>query len=252
MIRSLVSVGLVLFFLSGCRSSQPTPMRNTLEMEFIRIPGGEFEMGDTFEGKNEDALPTRVVHISTFYLSRYETSFAQFDAFARREHYPVPMQEVTIRGSRAVGEISWSDARAFCSSVDARLPTEEEWEYAASGGKEKRLYADADTDEEAAARYLFLATANGESGPVDFGQPNRFGLYNMSGNVAEWIGGYYEKYTETGVDPIWNDNASRQVRIIRGGGMSSDLILLRTYWRAGTLASVRTPSIGVRCARDAT
>lgn len=82
-------------------------------------------------------------------------------------------------------------------------------------------------------------------------EPNLFGLFDMSGNVAEWVDAYYEKYPEPGMLPIYNNNFERDMRLARGGSITSEVLLTRTYWRAGTLRMVRAPSIGFRCAKYA-
>jgi formylglycine-generating enzyme required for sulfatase activity len=81
-------------------------------------------------------------------------------------------------------------------------------------------------------------------------KPNLFDLYDMGGNVAEWIGDFYEFYPEPGQDPDWIDLSQRELRLARGGGYSAEVYVSQTYWRAGTLGTVTTPTIGVRCARD--
>ena len=90
----------------------------------------------------------------------------------------------------------------------------------------------------------------GEAYPVGNKAPNEFGLYDMSGNVAEWIGEYYQSYPENAVDAVIADTTLFDLRIIRGGSVWAGQPITRTYWRTGTLKEVRTPSVGFRCARD--
>ncbi len=234
----------------GCANTRPDLSRHPTGVIFVRLAGGDFEMGDTFDRKNQDALPSRLIHVEPFYLSTYETSFAQYDIFARATGHPLPAPDLVKRGDRAAGDISWEDAVAYCSWLGGRLPTEEEWEFAAAGGERKQRFAGTDRIDEADTLFRHLPNAHGTSGSIYEGTPNAFGFLNMSGNVAEWIGDYYESYPEPSEGPVWYDPATRQIRIVRGGGFSSSLDVLQTFWRAGTLVSVRTPTIGVRCARS--
>ena len=207
-------------------------------------------MGDTFENANEDALPTHEVKVKSFELSRFETSFEQYDAFARARGLPRPMPDDGNRGRRAVSDLSWAEAIEFCASFDARLPSEQEWEFAASAGLTKQLYAGTSDSLELDLYGSYRENSEGEAYAVGAKRPNALGLFDMSGNVGEWIGEYYQKYPENGDDPIIADTTVYDLRIIRGGSVWAGELIARTYWRTGTLKEVRTPSVGFRCARD--
>ena len=216
----------------------------------VRIDGGKYMMGDSFDFQNDDALPVHEVDIKTFYLARTETTFDAYDEFVRRTGSRLPLPNDGFRGRRAVSDVSWDEADAFCRYVGARLPTEREWEYAAAGGARKQLYAGTNDEADVDAYVSYRENSNGETHVVGMKQPNLFGLYDMSGNVSEWVSDYYEKYPRPGEEPIYNDPDERDMRITRGGGVHSELTVARTYWRAGTLRGVRAPQIGFRCAMD--
>jgi formylglycine-generating enzyme required for sulfatase activity len=206
-------------------------------------------MGDTFELENTDALPLHAVDLSDFQITRYETTFHQYDLFAHQTGRRLPEAENGARGNHAVTDVDWDDAIAYCDWIGARLPSEGEWEFAAAGGAEKQRYAGTDSAEVAGdyGRYRVNATAN--SGIVGRKLPNRFGLFDMSGNVAEWIGDYYQSYPSPGEEPSRYDLKTFNIRILRGGSYTMELELTRTEWRAGTLRDIRSPAIGFRCAR---
>ena len=105
-------------------------------------------------------------------------------------------------------------------------------------------------EEEAPEYARFISNSLAEVFPVGTKKPNVYGLYDMGGNVAEWIGEFYEYYPDPGVAPSWFDLPNRELRIVRGGGFSADLSITRTYWRSGTLGRVATAGIGVRCAKN--
>ena len=72
----------------------------------------------------------------------------------------------------------------------------------------------------------------------------------MSGNVAEWVGDYYQFFPEEGEDPSFTDLDMFGIRIVRGGYFDHEEWVLRTYWRTATLKDTQTFSIGIRCASD--
>ena len=92
---------------------------------------------------------------------------------------------------------------------------------------------------------------NGTSAPGEVGRkrPSLFGLYDLSGNVAEWVSDYYQYYPEPGAEPAYYD-LHQGMRIVRGGSYSMSASIAQTHWRAATLREVQSPAIGFRCARD--
>lgn len=251
MVARTIAALAVSMIVVGCTGSKNLIRSDRLDLELILIPGGEFRMGDTFEGTNDDALPVHSIRVDPFYLSRFETTMEQFDAFAKATGRPLPLPDDGHRASRAVADVSWDEANAFCFFVGGRLPTEVEWEFAAAGGNAKQKYAGT-SDDLAIDEYAHhRENSGGESMPVGQKKPNVFDVYDMSGNVAEWISDYYENYPSPGEDPVYFDPGVRDMRLVRGGSVSSEAHVTRTYWRAGTLKSIRTPSVGFRCAKDA-
>lgn len=247
--RLPVSAFLVLLLFAGCSSIRVPGNMAAIGFEWVYMEGGPFLMGDTFDEEVADALPLHGVRIQPFYISRYETTLDQYDVFARETGRETVLPDESNRGTRAAGDMSWEDALAFCEYMGGRLPTEQEWEYAASGGMPKQFYPGTDNEEEADDYVRHRTNSLAESFPVGRKKPNRFGLYDMGGNVAEWIGDFYEFYPEPGEDPTWINLNERDLRLARGGGFSAELHVARTYWRAGTLRQVTTPTIGVRCVR---
>ncbi len=218
-------------------------------IEWVDIPGGRYLMGDAFEGSNQDALPLHHVDVAPFRLLRYEVTFRQYDAFAGATNRRLPDASGTTRGDQAVVDVDWDDAAAFCDWIGGRLPSEREWEFAAAGGPGKQLFPGTSDPDSVDAFVRHRTNSVGMPGVVGRRLPNAYGLFDMGGNVAEWVGAFYQFYPADGEEPDWVDLGDRGIRILRGGSYSMEPEIARTYWRAGTLREVRSPAIGLRCAR---
>ncbi len=245
MIRTTLCLAAALT-LAGCGLLRKT---TAPPFDYVALPGGAFLMGDFAEGANEDALPLHRVVVAPFELSRHEITYAQYDAFAEATGRPLPPDDRYGRGNRAVVHVAWDDALAFCAYHGFRLPTEAEWEYAARSAGQPQRFAGADSlaGLDDVGRYIENSVMH--SFPVGSKAPNSLGLYDMSGNVYEWIGDYYEYYPAAGSVPVYKDLEAFDMRILRGGSFKSDASLTQTFWRAGTLADITSDTIGFRCAR---
>lgn len=173
---------------------------NSIGMEFIRIPAGEFVMGIPDAGSGPappECRPHRVKIAKSFFMGRYEVTQKHFlEVVGRNPSYHTrEVAGVDNTDSFPVENLTWSDAKEFCERLSAkpdekaagrryRLPTEAEWEYVCRAGSEK---AHKLPDRQAA---ITLGEAAGVSPlPVtDVGRflPNAFGVYDMRGNVWEW------------------------------------------------------------------
>lgn len=239
---------LVLISIAGC-SLFKNSSNNIPKPEMVYIEGGTFTMGDIYKGpKNSDATPAHEVTLSDFKIGKYEVTYRQYDAFAERTGRPLPEADSALgRGNRAVVYVSWTDAKAFCEYHGWRLPTEQEWEYAARGGGQKMKFAG--TNDSDSLKY-YARIGEGlipYSYKVGTRKPNDAGLYDMSGNVFEWIGDYYQFYPKAGQTPEWDDMEQRTFRIMRGGSHGASSMIHATYWRAGMLKDSEVDDVGFRC-----
>ncbi len=234
-----------LLFFSSCSIFKRSAKVYQPEMVFVK--GGSFIVGDVFENENTDALPAHQVQVKSFYLGRYEITFQKYDAFALNTGRELPNDNNLGRGQRAVVNITWDDALAFCKSLGYRLPTEVEWEYAARSGGKKEMYAGTN-NADSLEHFAIIRDSNiNFSYAVGSKKPNGLGLYDMSGNVFEWVDEFYQFYSIP--DQIHN-NKSDGIRIIRGGSFGEEKFTTRTYWRTGTLHDVTATDLGFRCADD--
>jgi len=163
------------------------------------------------------------------------------------------------RGPHPVVHVSWDDAAAFCKWAGGRLPTEAEWEYAARGNREGLIYTSGNTLGHEHANYgrgkCCGGLASGKdrwklTAPVRSFPANAFGLFDMTGNVWEWVADWYDNYSaKPAIDPAGPPNGMQ--RVLRGGSWYLPPASQRVSERGGNAPSVRSNDFGFRCACDA-
>ena len=140
-----------------------------------------------------------------------------------------------------VDSVSWFDASSYCGKIDTRLPTEAEWEFAARAGEQSARYGNFDG-------IAWLSSNSGwKSHAVRGKLSNKWGLYDMLGNVAEWTADWWtDKYPpEVAVNP--SGPASAVQRTLRGGSWISYQTDIRLSYRTKAVPEVQSMSIGFRC-----
>ncbi len=258
----------------------------------VRIPGGTFAMGTNdglpFEG------PVHSVTVSPFYMDAHEVTVGEFARFVQATGYKTeaehfgwsgvfdPKQGAWIKGDGAnwrhpdgpqstpkpnepVTQISYADAQAYAKWAKKRLPTEAEWEWATRGGLIGKTYAWGDelnpSGKPQANWWQGTFPVNNtkadgfaDRAPVGSFAPNGYGLYDMAGNVWEWVSDWFEEdyYQHS---PKINPTGPRAgaERVIRGGSWMCSLNYCRGFRAAARSHS--TPdsglnNLGFRCARD--
>jgi formylglycine-generating enzyme required for sulfatase activity len=259
-------------------------------VESALIPAGNFRMGSPRGEGNSDEHPRHQVYVDAFYMDKYEVSVGHYKECVDAGKCSAPMTGVGCNwGNPERGEnypvncVDWNQADSYCRWAGKRLPTEAEWEKAARGGAETRysfgndesVYGDYAWDREnsggkdhpmwfIAGRYLHLKkyvnNYGGLSHPVGQKKPNQFGLYDMYGNVWEWVHDWYdENYYEN--SPQKNPQGpaiGSQHRFTAPGWMGRRRVIRGGSWyhRAGSSRrwSFRTSMwydiIGFRCAAN--
>ncbi len=156
---------------------------------YVWIPPGTFQMGCS-PGDNEcseDEKPAHAVTISRgFWLGQTEVTVGDSQAFARASGAQVSSGQSNER--HPVVNVNWEEAKSYCEWIGGRLPTEAEWEYAARGRSLGSRYGSLDSIA------WYWSNSGGRTNEVGRKQPNRYGLYDMLGNVWEWTADWYGPY----------------------------------------------------------
>jgi formylglycine-generating enzyme required for sulfatase activity len=243
--------------------------------EFVRIPGGEYWVGSSDPEAPPEEQPRHRVYLFPFALARAETTRRQFQTFLEETgHTPRYFDpNVTLSFPRAAGLeqhpaclVSWDDATAYClwlsrrTGQTYRLPTEAEWEAAATG-QVARIYPWGDDFDQNTAycNYIGLhleetSSAGPKTRPVGSFREGTgpFGLLDMAGNVWEWCRDYYDPrfYRRSPYEnPVLAECESCRERVIRGGAWNSSRRYLRCTARGSARQNARQPDLGFRPAR---
>ncbi len=203
-----------------------------LGIHWVRIPAGEFLMGDNFNEGDNDELPVHAVYLDEYYISRYEITFEQYDKFRRDTNGSLPSDEGWGRGSRPVVMVSWSNAFSFCSWLshktgkDIHLPTEAQWEKAARGTDQRR-YPWGNAEPNCSLANYCCKDRTDPVGSYPSGV-SPYGVHDMAGNVDEWCSDCYDS-SYYHYSPYRNPQGPTSLyckrRVVRGGSWNcnSDL-----------------------------
>ena len=243
------------------RDEQRFSLSNGVEMEFVWIEPGLFQMGSPCPepGRDSDEGPVHEVEISKgFWLGTYEITQRQWAVVMGTTPWS---RWIVGEGSShpAVG-ISWYNVQEFIDRLNAaagealyRLPTEAEWEYACRAGTQTRWsFGDNESQLRHYAWYRDNATdvREGYGHAVGTKSPNLWGLYDMHGNVHEWVQDWYDfdYYNRSPlVDPL--GPSSGYFRVIRGGYFNYHALGVRSAYRTGRSPDESSPYIGGRLLR---
>ena len=259
--------------------------------EMVLIPAGDFQMGSgAGRTYNSATTPVHTVYVDTFYIDKYEVTVGQYNEFVRATGHPSIPADVVSKCSptdqHPIIGVNWHDAIAYAKWADKRLPTEAEWEKAARGGlvgkqhpwgnaeldgtqcnfadkslrevwdKEKKPednWADKNIDD----GYAYTA-------PVGSYPPNRYGLYDMAGNVTEWCFDAYDEnfYANSPrrnpiADILIRDGennivAVNKLRVLRGGSWTYSPAAVWIASRNRKSPTVRYENHGFRCVKSVT
>ena len=221
----------------------PREIRNSIGMEFVLIEVGTFEMGSpvTEPGRDDNETLHTVTISQPFYLGKYEVTQGQWQAVMGSN----PSNFSACGRTCPVETVSWEDTQAFIAALNRqegvetyRLPTEAEWEYAARAGTQTAYhFGNAVSELHIYAWYGDGLFFHEGTHPVGQKRPNGWGLYDMHGNVWEWVADWATGYPRGGG------------RVFRGGSWLTAAWGCRAARRIWNPPGDRDREIGVRLAR---
>jgi formylglycine-generating enzyme required for sulfatase activity len=248
-----------------------------------RIPAGDFMMGAA-DGE-ADERPVHRVHVSEFFIGRFPVTHDEYARFINATGHQAPGVRLLPlvasggrdalfrdfaapyvwgddpppgRGSHPVVLVGFDDAVAYCRWLsgqlgrEVRLPTEAEWEKAARGGIEGQRYPWGNELDGSRCNFLTDPSLKRQRGtrPTGMYSPNAYGLYDVCGNVWEWVSDWYaaDYYASSAAhDPRGPGRGG--MRVVRGGSwVNSDISLLRCAYRHSVPPDTYAHSIGFRIA----
>jgi formylglycine-generating enzyme required for sulfatase activity len=218
-------------------------------IEMVFVKGGAFKMGCTDEQKecDDDEKPVHSVTLGDFLIGKYEVTQKQW--FQVMESNPSGGEEGE---GLPVNNVSWNDVQEFIKRLNTmtgreyRLPTEAEWEFAARGGIKSKgnVFAGSNNPDDVA---WYKNNSGGKTHPIGTKAPNELGLYDMSGNVWEWVSDWKDKYSSFDIaDP--KGPVSGSSRVFRGGGWSGGALVCRVSFRNYYYPDIRRDGLGFRLA----
>ncbi len=222
---------------------------NTPEIEMILIEGGTFQMGSADDDESAERIekPKHEVSVSDFQIGKYEVSQQLWENVMGTN----PSQ---IKGNALpVTNVSWNDVQEFIKRLNKmtkkkyRLPTEAEWEYAARGGNQSQGFIFIGSNNSDSVAWHF---DNSDKTPHEIGskQPNELGIYDMGGNIQEWVNDWYDGYSNDSQTNPTGPKSSKIGKILRGGSYAILPEYGRPAWRCVSNPNFRSPLIGFRLA----
>ena len=242
---------------------------NAIGMKFVVIRAGTFQMGSpsTESYRDSDEILHTVTLTHDFQMQATEVTQAQWfkvmgnnpSNYKKYEDCPsdhVDKNGVSLCPNLPVETVSWNDAQAFIGRLNETgagytysLPTEAQWEYAARGGRQTAYSFGDNVRGELDSYGWYSENSGGRTHTVATKKANPFGLYDMHGNVWEWVKDWYtaDLGSNLQIDPVGPDSGSR--RVVRGGGWNSNAQYLRSAYRRHDWPSYSFSYLGLRLVR---
>ncbi len=224
-------------------------------MEFVLVKGGCYQMGDTFGDGYHNEKPVHEVCVDDFYIGKFEVTQGQW----KKVRGANPSYFGECGDDCPVENVSWDAAQEFIRTLNTRtgrsyrLPTEAEWEYAARSGGKREKWAGTSRESELGEYAWYSGNSGIRPHPVGRKKPNGIGIYDMSGNVWEWVqdvysGAAYSLHSRR--NPVYTGRGAGHV--FRGGSWYYDPKGIRATFRDHRTPAIiiRHHTIGFRLARN--
>ncbi|KAB2824804.1 formylglycine-generating enzyme family protein [Aliivibrio finisterrensis] len=241
--------------LAGCATAPPHPVTQKIEETMVYVEGGIYVMGSDSPSATKAEKPAHLVSVNDFYISKFEVTQELFESVMGSSLSYFQSPDIPVNN------LSWQQANYFIEKLNQltgetyRLPTEAEWEYAARGGNlsQNYTYSGSNNIDDVA---WFTDNANNQAHPVGMKQPNELGLYDMTGNVGEFVSDAYDD-TFYRFSPTDNPNNARDEasglahKSVRGSSFSYKANESENYRRDFASQSIIMADMGLRLVRDA-
>ena len=253
--------------LAQAATESDVPGRDGAPMVFI--PAGPFLMGVPNGARDGgiDEYPNHEVELDAYYIDKYEVATGLYERFMRATGHRMPSHGTdpsknvwqgggvlpTSLSAVPVVNVDWFDARAYCQWAEKRLPTEAEWEKAARGTHDQRFPWGNVEPTRQHLNFNQQWRGAGTLAPVGSYEKGKspYGVYDMAGNVWEWVADWYEADYYAG-SPCCNPQGppTGTRRVIRSSGWQVESPQVRIFTRIASQPLDRNHSTGFRCAAD--
>ena len=279
-IRHLILLVLFFVFVSACQKIEEKKLENK-EIEkstlkgMVKVPAGEFTMGSNEVDTEmlqqrfglddipyQDEHPERKVYLDDYYIDIYEVTNGQYKAFLNEAKKIVPKisylhmapphwkDDNYVEGEDRlpVVGVNWHNAKAYCAWSGKRLPFETEWEKAARGADGRKFPWGNEFDEK---KSNSMGLSGGIAPVGEYkGDVSPYGVYDMAGNVCEWVEDWYKSYPG---NEFQSDKFGENLKVVRGwywGGVGH--YIMEIFYRSSSRAYMRPDEmleeVGFRCA----
>lgn len=193
--------------------------------DLVLVPAGAYMMGspENRGGRYQRESPQHQVNIPAFYIGRCPVTNDQYNVFLKKNpDAPEPKYWADRKynqPNQPVVGVSWNEAKQYAQWAGLRLPTEAEWEYACRAGTQTH-YCSGDKESDLERVGWYEKNSGDELHPIGAKEPNIFGLYDMHGNVWEWVeDAWHSSYEKAPINgSAWVDDPRGGYRVLRGGG----------------------------------
>lgn len=256
-----ITLGLIsvasMVFIAGCSSTSVSkhPIAVAIMQDMVLVEGGSFLMGSDSDTAKRSEQPAHEVSVDSFYISKFEVTQALFDSVMGGSN------SFFVNPDVPVNNLSWQQAVYFTERLSEitgdnfRLPTEAEWEFAAIGGNKSKgyTYSGSNNIDDVA---WYAGNAKRSAQPVGLKAPNELGLYDMTGNVGEFVidqfdERFYQRSPKHNPSNAQHSEINLTHKTTRGGSFDYDADESENFRRDFASQSILMSDLGLRLVKDA-